>query len=158
MCIKKGAQLASEEGHLFRQVLPKWFSDDGVPTSQAFWPWRNVDECCLSVDRSTITTAQKAFALFTDQKPNGLNLQSAGVWSMMLSDIPGAQISLWEDALHATEDSPANPAHALLDFEQLPEKQREKFGRVFKAKSIARGRLHPLETPAQDSPTEETAS
>ena len=103
MCIKKGEQLTSDEGHLFRQVLPKWFSDDGVPTTQAFWPWRKVDECCLSVDRSTITTAHKAFTLFTEPAPNGFNVPSGGVWSMMMSDVPEAQISLWEDALQAAE-------------------------------------------------------
>ncbi len=66
---------------------------------------------------------------------------------MMLSDIPGAQVSLWEDALPPTATTPANPAHALLDFEQLPEKQREKLGRVFKAKALARGRLYPPPNP-----------
>jgi len=155
MCIKKGEQLTSDEGHLFRQVLPRWFSDDGVPTTQAFWPWRKVDECCLSVDRSTITTAHKAFTLFTEPAPNGFNVPSGGVWSMMMSDVPEAQISLWEDALQAAEGVPANPAHALLDFEKIPEKQREKLGRVFKVKSLARGRLFP---PASPTPAASPAS
>lgn len=147
MCIKKGSQLTSDEGILFRQVLPKWFSDDGAPTTQAFWPWRKVDECCLSVDRSTVTNAQQAYELFTAPSPSGFNVPSGGVWSMMLSDIPEAQVSLWADALPPTETTPANPAHALLDFEQLPEKQREKLGRVFKAKALARGRLYPPPNP-----------
>lgn len=143
MCNKRGPQLVSDEGILFRQVRPTWFTEDGIPTSQAFWPWRNVDECCLSVDRSTVTTAQKSYELFTNPAPNGFNQASGGVWSIRMDDVQNFTIALWEDQEPATDRAPQNPAHAVIDFKQLPEKQREKLGRMFKVKALQRGKMYP---------------
>jgi hypothetical protein len=143
MCTKNGPQITTDEKLLLRQVLTKWFDEDGLPTTQAFWPWRNIDDGCLSVDRSTLTTAENAFKLFTSPEPDGFNRESGGVWSMSMSDVQADDLSLWADPVAAKDNEPANPSHALMDFEKYTKKQRESLGRIFKVKSLARGRLFP---------------
>ncbi|HXI99289.1 MAG TPA: hypothetical protein VNG73_10120, partial [Gemmatimonadaceae bacterium] len=98
MCEKTGPQLGVNDELFYRQVTKDWL-EDGVPTSQAFHPWREIDAGCLSVDRHSRTTPAGAFKLFTDPKPTGFGGSSHGVWSLSREEIEGCMLSAWEDLL-----------------------------------------------------------
>lgn len=142
MCEKNGPQLGAGDDLFHRQVPPSWI-DDGEPSTQAFWPWRNLDECCLSVDRGSRVTAAEAFQRFTNPKPLGFGMPSQGVWSLSRQELEGESLTTWQDELRATQDTPANSAHALIDFTAHDEKAQKKVGRRLKAMAIKRGRAHP---------------
>jgi hypothetical protein len=128
---------------LFRQVFPNWLEDDGQPSSQAFHPWRDCDDGSLSVDRASLTTAEATFLLFTTPKPMGFEGQSAGVWGFTVGEIMAMRLVALEDAIAATKDTPANPAHALVNFHNIDRSRWKNTGRQLKVKAIDRGRIHP---------------
>jgi hypothetical protein len=128
---------------LHRQVYPTWLVDEGEPSSQAFYPWRTRDEGRLSVDRGGLASAREAFELFTSPRPNGFGQPSSGVWSLALSEVREAGLVCRPDPVAATTDGPANPAHALVDFNGIPTHGWKRTGRRLKAKAIARGRQYP---------------
>lgn len=142
MCNKSGPQLGAADDLLHRQVRQEWI-DDGEPSSQAFYPWRDVDDGCWSVDRGSMTTAAAAFRLFTDPKPQGFEGRSAGVWSVSHTEVAGYALTAWEDPVAATATEPANGAHALVEFGDHDKKRWKGIGRKLKALAIARGRQHP---------------
>jgi hypothetical protein len=123
-------------------VSPAWL-DDGEPSSQSFYPWRDVDDDCMSVDRGSITTPAAAFQLFTAARPGGFGQASAGAWGLSVAEVEAAGLSAWADPVATTSDAPANPAHALVEFAPLTKKQQRSLGRKLKLLAIARGRLHP---------------
>lgn len=142
MCNKNGPRIPSSDEVLIRQVNPAWL-DDGEPSSQSFYPWRDIDEDCMSVDRGSLTTAADAFVLFTSPRPQGFEQPSAGAWGLTVAEIEADGVSAWEDPVAATAETPANAAHAVVEFAPLTKKQQKSIGRKLKAKAIARGRLHP---------------
>ncbi len=142
MCEKNGVRISNSDELLFRQVYPNWLEDNGQPSSQAFYPWRDVDDGCLSVDRATVTTANAAFLLFTTPKPDGFETASAGVWGLKVCELE-LLMSAWEDPIDATSDTPANPAHAIVEFGQLEKKQWKRLGRMLKGRALERGRIFP---------------
>jgi hypothetical protein len=88
VCEKKGAQITqAHDDLLLRHVYPSWLDDEGQPSSQAFYPWREVDEGCLSVNRATVTTPEDSFLLFTGERPEGFGGTSAGVWAIALGEV-----------------------------------------------------------------------
>jgi hypothetical protein len=107
--------LKNHDEVLLRQVNPLHM-EDGEPSSQAFWPHRDIDEGQLSVDRSTLTTAANAHALFTTAKPNGFGGASEGTWGLTVGECTTEGLSSREDPVAATAATPANPAHAVVDF------------------------------------------
>lgn len=144
MCEKSGEQLTVLEEVLFRQVDPGWLVEDGEPSSQAFYPWRIVDEGCLSADRSSVTSAERSYQLATSPPPDGFGLASCGVWGLSVEDIAASQLTAWADPVQKTDSKPANPAHALVEFGDTPEKKWKNVGRALKVRAIKRGRLFPL--------------
>ena len=61
MCEKSGEQISPETVEtLFRHVNPSWL-DNGQPSSQAFYPFGEKDDGCLSVDRGSLTCAAAAY-------------------------------------------------------------------------------------------------
>jgi hypothetical protein len=58
-----GERLTDEDEILFRQIHPSFVEKDGHPSSQPFHP-TDKDYNKLSADRSTITDAAGAFALY----------------------------------------------------------------------------------------------
>jgi hypothetical protein len=143
VCDKNGPEIKDVKVVLLRQVYPKWLDEEGEPSSQAFYPWRDVDHGCLSVDRDDLTTPEKAHALFTTEPPRGFGGTSIGVWGLSLEEVTAMGVSTWSDPVAATENKPENPAHALVEFEGKSDKAKQKIGRALKVKAIARGRLHP---------------
>src|SRR3569623_1588863 len=153
MCEKNGPQLGEADDLLHRQVPHEW-TEAGEPSSQAFWPWRTIVACCLSVDRNSRTTAEAAFNLFTAAKPSGFGMSSCGVWALSCDEIKGESLTAWEDPAVATNDTPANPAHAVIDFTAHDAKTQKKIARKLKALAIRRGCLHPV--PVQPAPARTT--
>ncbi|MFT3765159.1 MAG: hypothetical protein QM820_06535 [Minicystis sp.] len=143
MCEKAGPQIEDVTVVLLRQVYPSWLTEDGEPSSQAFYPWRDIDQGCLSVDHGGLTTAESAHALFTTLPPDGFGMASVGVWGLSVAEVVEVGVSAWCDPVPAADGKPANPAHALVEFEGKNDKARKAAGRVLKVKAIARGRLHP---------------
>jgi hypothetical protein len=148
MCTKSGDQIEKEAGDvLLRNVSPSCLAEEGEPSSQAFLP-RGCDEGCLSVDRGTKTTAEESFALLTAAPPEGFGYGSVGVWGLTLAEVHGQALTVWEDALKATAEKPANPAHAVIDFGGLGDKKRRNIARALKVHALKRRRLHPPEEAA----------
>lgn len=148
MSDKGRARLTQSDEVLLRQVYPTWLEEEGQPSSMAFYPWRQVDEGQLSVDRGTLTTPQNAYLQFTAAKPAGFGMDSAGVWGLTVAEVAEQGVIPWEDPVEATETTPSNPAHALLDFEGLESRIWKKIGRLLKMKARDRGRLFPPPAPA----------
>lgn len=143
MCDKNAPQLTPSEGNLFRQVYPTWLEEDGEPSSQAFYPWRDLDDGCLSVDRSSLTTAENAYKLFTAPLPDGFGQQSAGAWIILMEDIELLGLTAWADPRPADVRGPENAAHALIEFGQLTRGSWKKQGRRLKVKARQLGRAYP---------------
>lgn len=142
MCAKAGPRIPRSSEVLLRQVNPSWLDGD-EPSSQSFYPWRDLDEECLSVDRGSLTSAADAHRLFTAPSPTGFGMASMGVWGVSVEEVEDAGLSSWDDKLSAIPPKPANPAHALIEFAPLSKKQQKALGRRLKVLAIARGRLHP---------------
>lgn len=144
MCTNDGATIESPiDLVLYRHVQPNWLTDEGEPSSQAFWPWREIDNGCLSVDRGNMATAAESHNLRTASKPTGFGVESAGVWGLSIGEVASVGLKSCADPVEKNGDQPANPAHAVIEFGDLVRKKREKIGRQFKGKAIDRGRLHP---------------
>lgn len=144
MCEKNGARVSASGEILFRQVNPGWFAQDGEPSSQAFYPWREDDECCLSVDRASKTQADAAYTLFTAPRPAGFGGTSAGVWGISVQEVDDANVTAWDDPVDACDDAPANLAHGVVDFsDHQSEKKKRNVGRILKVKALSRGRVYP---------------
>jgi hypothetical protein len=142
MCNKAGAQVTDANEELFRHVGPDWLVEDGEPSSQAFLPFRDVDDGCLSVDRSSVTTAAASFALFTGAQPAGFGRPASSVWAVTVGEAAALALSTWEDPTAATGTTPPNPAHGVVEFGPKNNSWR-KNARALKVLAIARGQRHP---------------
>lgn len=143
MCAKSGPELTDEGEVLLRQVFPDWLSEDGEPSSQAFYPWRDVDDGCLSVDRASMVTAAAAFARFTAQPPLGFGQPAVEVWGLSVGELRARALSAWADAVAARPPYPANSSHAVIEFGEHARNRWSKLGKQLKVLAIARARLHP---------------
>lgn len=144
MCEKTGEKLSLPEELLFRQIYPNWLVEDGLPSSQAFYPWRTVDDGCLSTDRSSLTSAENSYLLATSSPPSGFGLNSVSVWGLSVDDVTANGLSAWSDPVAETAEKPANPAHALIEFGDIPPNKWKHLARLLKARAIKRGCLHPV--------------
>ncbi len=128
---------------LLRQIFPDWLKEEGEPSSVAFYPWRDVDDGCLSVDRGSMVSAKDALALFTAPPPHGFGRNAVEVWGVSVAEAYAQQLPVWEDPVAAANGYPANPHHALIDFNPLPRKRWSKVGKFLKSAAIDRKRLYP---------------
>lgn len=143
MCNKIGPQLTAPRALLLRHVYPKWLEEDGEPSSQAFYPWRDIDDGCLSVDQRSLTTEEESYRLFTLPPPDGFGQPSVGIWGIEVEEIAAEGLTAWCDPVEACGGKPANPAHALVEFGAKPKNSWKALGRKFKLKARARGKLYP---------------
>jgi len=67
--------------------------------------------------------------LFTASRPRGLSGQSAGVWGVTVGEVDGCGLEAWDDPLHASNDTPENLAHAIIEFGDRGRGERERAGR-----------------------------
>lgn len=135
--------IAASPEVLLRQVLPECLKEDGEPTSLTFEPWRRVDQGGLSVDRESLTTAERAFVLFTMPPPDGFGQQSVEVRGVSVEEACSLDLVVVEDPVAATATSPADPAHALIDFNSLARNRWGKVAKRLKGFALTRGRLYP---------------
>lgn len=131
-----GEKLTDGAEVLFRQIHPD-LMQDGEPASSSFRP-KEADKDMLSVDRSTLTTAGDAHALYTS---NGQ--RSEAVYGLTVAEFEGCGIPCEEDPLEETEQAAANPAHALASFAGYGISKQKTLGKRLKKFAVARGCLHP---------------
>jgi hypothetical protein len=131
--------LSDLEELVFRQVHPS-FVRDGRPSSQAFRPTQK-DEGKLSVARSTLTTAQSAYELYT----SGLGYASGGAWAVTVADCRAQTLAVLPDPLTSPPEKVADPAHAVVDFTPFSKSQADAKGARLARNAGERGRLYPRE-------------
>ena len=117
---------------LFRQIHPDFIGDDGLPSSQPFWPTPK-DENKLSVDRSTLTTAEKSYLSYTAK-----GYSSEAVYGLTVGEFNEVGIVCIEDPL---ED---NAAHAFADYKDHSPSQQKMKAKRLKQRAIDREKLYPL--------------
>lgn len=121
---------------LFRQIHPKFY-ENSHPGSPQFSPTRK-DEGKLSVDRSSLTDAAGAHALYTR---NGF--ESAAVYGLTVAEFGAEKLPCHSDPLKAEGDLGANPAHAYADFSAFGGNQQKNIAKRLRNVAVKRGRLHP---------------
>lgn len=126
---------------LFRHVPLRHIEND-LPSPKAFQP-REKDQGLLSVNRSTLTTACDSHMLFTTSKPDGFSGESTGDWAVTVEEVIGCSLT-WRSAPIAADliaRTPANPAHAVVDFTGTVDKLDT--ARRLRERAVARGRRYP---------------
>ncbi|MDH0865738.1 hypothetical protein [Mitsuaria sp. GD03876] len=119
---------------LFRQIHPSGL-EAGCPCSSCFMPSKS-DLGQLSVDRSSITTAEGAHQLYTC---NGR--ASAAVYGLTVADFLACDIPCFEDPVLGHPSLPDNPAHALADFSNQCRTRQRVAAKELKHLAVSRGRL-----------------
>jgi hypothetical protein len=114
MAEKTRERLVNVDELLYRQVHPSWVVD-GRPTGQAFTPTKK-DADQLSTARSSLTSAEDAFRLHTNER----QLKSAGTWAIAVAECKEAQLPCFHDPQTSPPEKVADPAHAYVDFSPLP--------------------------------------
>ena len=121
---------------LFRQIHPN-FLVDGDPASNRFVPSEN-DKGYLSLDRSSLTSAQESHRLYTCSER-----LSAAVFGLRVDDFKTEGILCRSDPTEANPPHPANPAHALADYTGLESSRLKNVAKRLKRLAIQHGQLHP---------------
>jgi len=121
---------------LFRQIHPTYYQN-GVPSKSRFMPQPN-DNGFMSVDRGKLTTAAASHAAYL-----AAGKQSAAVFGISVGEFASETLPCAEDPVEATDEKPANPAHALVDYTSFDEKTRRLISIRLWAKATSRGQLHP---------------
>lgn len=130
------SKLTNSSEILFRQIHPD-FLDAGEPGSSSFMPGSG-DDGLMSVDRSTLTSAAAAHALYTRG-----GLRSDAVFGLTVGEFAAQEVPTVADPIEASAGMPDNPAHALADFTAHGTSARRRIAKALKRLAIARGRLHP---------------
>ena len=115
---------------LLRQVHPNFFTD-GQLSSQAFFPFPK-DNGKLSVYDGNLISPTKSFEHYTQKQ----KLQSVGVWGVSNMEVVETDLTSEPDPL------PDSPAHAFINFGNVPDKEYRKLAKVLKAFAVARGCLY----------------
>ncbi len=121
---------------LFRQVHPELIQD-GNPASSGFRP-KVSDENLLSVDRSALTSAEAAHALYTMS-----GRLSAAVYGISVAEFDTQNVSCRGNPTSKTEAAEENPAHAVADFTAHGSSKQKTIGQKLKKAALARGLLYP---------------
>jgi hypothetical protein len=131
-----GKPLTDPKEVLFRQIHPNSYAD-GRLASDRFRPQPS-DDGLMSVDRGALTTAEASNLLFTTS-----GRQSAAVFGISVEEFSSESLNCSDDPLEADGDWPANPAHAVVDYNSLDCKKWKNISKRLTQKAIARGRLYP---------------
>lgn len=120
---------------LFRQIHPNSLQQ-GEPGSDRFRP-SEMDANQLSTDRSTLTSAAAAHALYTST-----GKKSAAVFGLTVSEFQNESIVCIEDPVKNRPGLPDNPAHALADYSQHELNKQKIIAKRLKRLAVERGCLH----------------
>ncbi|CAJ3291647.1 MULTISPECIES: hypothetical protein [Burkholderia] len=115
---------------LLRQVHPNFFPD-GEVSSQAFFPFPK-DDGKLSVYDGDQIAAEDSHRHYTGD----LGLQSAGVWAVNGEEVGSVGLAFRPDPVEG------NPAHAVVDFGVLAEKECRKLAKRLRKLAVDRGNLY----------------
>ena len=129
-------ELNDNDEVLFRQIHPS-FMDGDRPSSQPFSPTAK-DEGKLSVDRSSKTTAESSYWLYTR---NGY--ESAAVYGLTVGEFSEQDVPCFDDPLPGDEHTLPNPAHAYGDYNGHSASRRKNLAKRLKRKALDRGKLYP---------------
>lgn len=121
---------------LFRQIHPNSFVD-GRLASDRFRPQPR-DAGFMSVDRGSLTTAMASNLLFTTS-----GRQSVAVFGISVEEFSDELLPCLENPLEADGDMPANPAHAVVDYNCHNDNKWKIISKRLTQKALARGLLHP---------------
>ena len=121
---------------LYRQIHPRFY-EDSYPVSSQFVPTPK-DESKLSVDRSSLTDAAGAHALYT-----GNGFQSAAVYGVTVAEFGAERLPCHSDPLAADGKLAANTVHAYADFTAFSGNQKKNIGKRLRKLAVKRERLHP---------------
>lgn len=91
----------------------------------------------LSVDRSSVTTAAAAHALYTSD-----GKQSAAVFGLTVGEFNAENIACVENKIENHPTQTDNPAHALADYSKHSAKQQKLVAKRLKKQAVARGCLY----------------
>lgn len=127
--------LDDSEEVLFRQIHPNFY-DNNHPGSVQFAPSAK-DNNKLSVDRSSLTSAEASHALFT-----GNGFESIAVYGVSVGEFSTEGLPSYPDPLKAEGALAANPAHAYADFSAFSTSQGKKIAKRLRNNAVKRGRLH----------------
>ena len=111
---------------LLRQAHPNFIKEDWV-TSQAFIPFPK-DKGLLSVYDGDQITAAESHRHYTQVLGN----QSHSVWAVTKAEADQESVTGRPDPL------PDNPAHAAIDFSEVPQKTWRRIAKRLKMKAINR--------------------
>lgn len=115
---------------LLRQIHPNFFPS-GQLSSQAFLPFPK-DEGRLSVYDGKLISPAQSFEHYTQK----LSLQSSGVWGV-------SNVEIIETGLTSEPDPlPDSPAHALINFSNVPNNQWRRLAKILRRFAVTRGCLY----------------
>lgn len=115
---------------LMRQVHPSFFPN-GEVSSQAFFPFPK-DDGKLSVYDGDQISAEASHQHYTVD----LGLESVGVWVVSASEVVSVGL------VHQSDPVDGNPAHAVIDFGELAEKECRKLAKRLKKFAVDHGSLY----------------
>jgi hypothetical protein len=133
-------ELDPADGELiWRQVHPN-FIVNGEVTRQAFGP-SSGDAGQMSVDRSSIVTAEEAHQFFTAVAKR----QSAGSWAVSTTEVQesGSRTVSDVERSRLSDAPPMSPGHAYIDFRSLDRSGQRIASSALLLAAIERGRQHP---------------
>lgn len=132
-----GKPLTDPNEVLLRQIHPNCYMN-GRPSSDRFRP--QPSDCGrMSVDRNSLTTPAASHSLYAST-----GRQSAAVFGVSVGECGAETLQCLPDALKATDEQPANAAHALVDYTSLDGKKWKNISKRLCLQAVARGQLHPM--------------
>lgn len=140
----KGDAINQRDEVLFRQIHPNCLHG-GVPGSNVFRP-TPTDQNKLSVDRSSVTDAQGAHAVYI-----AAGRLSVAVFGVTVGEFQALQLVCVEDQLDAEDGKPANLAHALVDYSRHSDNAQKNIAKRLVKSAIARGCLYQTTLPSSAS-------
>lgn len=120
---------------LFRQIHPNALLN-GEPGSDRFRP-TEADMHRLSVDRSSLTTAECAHRLYVSR-----GRRSAAVYGVSVGEFAEQNVPAYADPLTDATGEVANPAHAVADFASHSGRQQKLIAKRLKQLAVRRGTLY----------------
>lgn len=127
-------RLSNADEVLFRQIHPSGLKA-GSPCSSCFMPSKS-DNALMSVDRSTLTTAEQSHRLYTSN-----DRASVAVYGLSVAEFLACGVTCFEDPVQGHPTLADNPAHALADFSAQSQTSRRVTAKELKRLAIQRGRL-----------------
>lgn len=126
--------LEDDDELLFRQIHPNCVEEDGEPSSAPFHPTTK-DKNKLSVDRSSLTTAEESYLRHRER------WESDAVYGVTVGEFKDEEIPCLSNPLKG------NGAHVLANYRGISKNQQKKKAKRLRDVAVKRGKLHPPPQP-----------